>query len=223
VSVPEQTESKYRSGAIASAILAMHDAGIDRSFYYHIQDQVCRYEDFHRFFSDSGLANMMRHWNEIPHRFGLYSMRDEVRPQYHLFQMLSLIGSRSLAVDTGDPAVRVVAGTGRDATRAEGNTGDRNGELGDSASERRNAVSALLVNYGGEPADRVAIVTFTGLAAGERQLSIYRSDVRTGREAPERDDCCTERRKVSTLDRFECHVYLPEGTVALVRLEGGPG
>jgi hypothetical protein len=50
---------------MAGSILAMREAGLDRSFYYHLWDQICFPEDFTPFFSERGVANMVRHWNEV--------------------------------------------------------------------------------------------------------------------------------------------------------------
>ncbi len=40
---------------------------------------------------------MYIHWNEAPHRFGLFGEGGQVRPQYFVYQMLSRMGEERLA------------------------------------------------------------------------------------------------------------------------------
>jgi hypothetical protein len=76
----------HRAAHTAATILEMDDAGVGRSFYYHVWDQTNYSFEFERFFTDPVI--MTKHWNEQPHRFGLFGVNEEVRPQYFVFQML---------------------------------------------------------------------------------------------------------------------------------------
>ena len=51
-------------------------------------------QGFQPFFRDPNI--MYHHWNEVPHRFGLFGLNQEVRPQYFVFQLLGKLGSRRL-------------------------------------------------------------------------------------------------------------------------------
>jgi hypothetical protein len=194
VSVEDQAQDPRRAASLAAILLALMRAGLDWSFYYHIWDQTCFREEFAPFFSPRGLKNMTRHWNEIPHRLGLFSVSGEVRPQYFVYQMLTQLGSEKLAASaTGD--VSVLAGRG----------------------ERGPAV--LLVNYSiDERSDWAARVQFSHLLPGRKHLAVYR--VGDGRRwCPESLMLKpVEEREVSTDEAFECHVLLPADSVALVRL-----
>src|SRR5207253_864848 len=77
ISVEELAFSPRRAAIVAASILAMQEAGLDWSFYYHIWDQVCYPESFSPFFSPAGVAGMLEHWNERPHRFGLFGVGEE--------------------------------------------------------------------------------------------------------------------------------------------------
>ena len=195
VSVEDQAFEPKRAASTAATVMEMLDAGLDWSFYYHIWDQTCFHDDFAPIFSPPGLAGMARHWNEVPHRLGLFGVGGEVRPQYFVYDMLLRLGQERLAVEC-PPELRVLAGRG----------------------ERR--VSVMAVNYGGEPAgDRVAALHFRGMRPGLKRLTVRRIDEgRRGR--PDTLELCPlERRLVSTLGDFECQVLLPAGTVAEVCLE----
>jgi hypothetical protein len=110
VSVEEMAFSPRRAANVAAAILEMLEAGLEASFYYHIWDQVCYARDFAPFFSERGIAGMLRHWNEVPHRFGLFGVSGEVRPQYFVYQMLSRLGDERVTAHSDDHAIRVLAG-----------------------------------------------------------------------------------------------------------------
>jgi hypothetical protein len=194
VSVEEQAQVPRRAAALAAIILALMRAGLDWSFYYHMWDQTCFHEEFAPFFSPRGLRNMIRHWNEVPHRLGLFSITGEVRPQYFVYQMLARLGSEKLSASgTGD--VSVLAGRG----------------------ERGPAV--LLVNYSiDERSDWAARVQFSHLRRGRKHLVAYRIDD-ARRWCPESLALRpVEERDVSTDEAFECHVLLPADSVALVCL-----
>ena len=108
----DQSYDSRRAAAVAASIIDMRRAKIDWSFYYHLWDQTCFADDFAPFFSPAGVANMIRHWNETPHRLGLYSVEGNVRPQYFVYQMLSQMGEEQLAARSDDRDVRVLAGRG---------------------------------------------------------------------------------------------------------------
>jgi len=198
VSVEERACDPRRAAITAAAIMDMMDAGLDWSFYYHIWDQTCFHDDFAPFFSQKGVALMTRHWNEIPHRLGLFGVEGQVRPQYFVYQMLSRLGDERLAVDSR-PGLRALAG--RD--------GDR--------------VGVMIVNHGAEgAADRVANLRFCNLSPGVKSLTVERigGDRRWRADALELDP--VERRDVSVAGEFSCQVSVPADSVAAVWLTGSP-
>ncbi len=197
VSVADQAYEPRRAALVAAAILAMDAAGLDWSFYYHLWDQVCDLGEFEPFFSPKGVAHMGRHWNEVPHRFGLFGERGEVRPQYFVYQLLGMLGPTQIAHEVTGAGLHAYAA--REATR----------------------VAALVVNTTVERtacADRILTLRYSGLTPGPHLLTVYRIDdarrwcTQTLQQQP------LEERVVVTADTFEHQVWLPAHTVAFARL-----
>lgn len=198
VSVEEQAFDPRRAAIVAAAIIEMAEAGLDWSFYYHIRDQAFFHGDFATFFSEKGLRLMARHWNELPHRLGLFGVDGRVRPQYFVYRMLARMGGEKL--ETHCP-----------------------GELRALAGRDGDDISLLLVNHGEqETRNRVASLLFRNLSTGPKQLRVRRIDG-DRRWGPEKLELCpSESRKVCTSGDFECQVLLPVESVALLRLVDEP-
>ncbi len=197
--VEDQAFEPKRAASTAATVIEMLDAGLDWSFYYHMWDQTCFHDDFAPIFSRPGLAGMTRHWNEVPHRLGLFGVEGKVRPQYFVYRMLGRLGAERLAVECG-PGLRALAGRGR------------------------GRVGAVAVNCcEEEPVDRVATLRFRGLRPGVKLLTVRRIDGDQRWDAERLELLPLERRPVSTLSEFECQVLLPAGTVAEVCLEEDAG
>jgi hypothetical protein len=196
VSVEEMASDPRRAAAVGACLVALTDARVDWTFYYHLWDQVCDPDDFRPFFARPAI--MYHHWNEVPHRFGLFGVGGEVRPQYFVFRMLGRMGDRRVAARSDENDLRVLA------------------------SSRGGDASVLVVNYG-RPAsrDRVATFRFTGLAPGHRRLTVHRVDRGRAWSESGLDLTPLERREVVVTEQFSCQVYSPADSVALVTLEGG--
>ncbi len=197
--VEDQAFEAKRAASTAATIIEMIDAGLDWSFYYHVWDQTCYHDDFAPIFSKPGLAGMMRHWNEVPHRLGLFGVEGKVRPQYFVYRMLGRLGAERLAVECG-PGLSALAGRGQ------------------------GRVSVMAVNCCEEQhVDRAATLRFRGLPPGPKTLTVRRIDDERRWDADRLELLPLERRPVTTLSEFECQVLLPAGTVAEVCLEEGAG
>jgi xylan 1,4-beta-xylosidase len=202
VSVADQAYDPRRAALVAASILAMDEAGLDWSFYYHLWDQVCDRREFEPFFSPEGVDHMVQHWNEGPHRFGLFGERGEVRPQYFVYQLTGMLGDTRVAHEVSCADLHAYAATGP------------------------GSVSALVANTSLDRAacnDRVVTLQYSGLTPGPRLLTVYRID-------DERRWCADtlaqeplEERVVVTGDRFEHQVYLPAHTVAFAALSERDG
>ncbi|HZT42961.1 MAG TPA: hypothetical protein VFA07_12405 [Chthonomonadaceae bacterium] len=196
VSVEELAFDSQRAAITAASILAMMEAGLDWSFYYHIWDQVCYPNDFEPFFSPQGIANMVTHWNEVPHRFGLFGVGEEVRPQYFVYQMLSRLGEERIAAQSDAPGLRLLA------ARSEGKP------------------SVFIVNHNPqEPQDRIVTVHFLHPGTGRKRLTVSRIDAERRWDPESLELLPTERREVATLDAFRCQVFCPADSVVLLTLE----
>lgn len=191
----DQAHDSRRAAAVAASIIDMRRAGLDWSFYYHIWDQTCFPEEFTPFFSERGMANMIRHWNETPHRLGLFSVEGNVRPQYFVYQMLSRLGDEQLGARSDDRDVRVLAG------RAEGRT------------------CAMAVSYSlDEQGDRLATFRFANLAPGIKDVAVYRIDNDHCGSLQTLELRPVEQRRTYCPSEFLCQVSLPADSVAMVCL-----
>ena len=196
VSFEDLAFAPRRAAHIAASALAMTEAGLDWSFYYHVWDQTFYAEPFQSFFSESGLRMMETHWNQIPHRFGFFGVGEEVRPQYFVYQMLSRMGEERLRAVSDDPDLRVVAARGETRT------------------------SALLVNFNLQGSHEIlATPRFSGITPGRKLLTVYRIDSARRWSEQEIELLPLERREVCTSDSFYCQVLLPPDSVALVCLD----
>ena len=191
----ELADDPRRAAMVAATVIEMHKAGLDGSFYYHLWDQVCFAEDFEPFFSHQGVANMVHHWNEAPHRLGLFGVNGEVRPQYFVFWMLTRMGEDRIAVSSEDADVRVLGG------KSEGK------------------ISILCVNHSLEaPRDLRLDLHFSNLKPGVRQLTAYRVDKEKHWDRTALELLFIEQRETYVLRDYGCQIQLPANSVALVEL-----
>jgi hypothetical protein len=185
-----------RAACTAASILAMTEAGLDWSFYYHLWDQTFYSEPFRPFFSEAGIHMMENHWNKVPHRFGMFGVGEEARPQYFVYQMLSRMGEERVAATSEEADLRVVAARG----------------------DKRTA--ALLVNFNLQESRQMLVTThFSRLNAGRKLLTVYRIDSARRWSEEKLELVPLERREVYTSDEFHCQVLLPADSVALVCLD----
>lgn len=195
VSVEELAFDPSRAAAVASTLLSFLDSGLDWSFYYHLWDQSVRAADFAPFLSRAGVRNMVHHWNEVPHRFGLFGVSGEVRPQYFVYWMFSQMGEARLQAETGHSGLRILA-----------------------ARSAAGAVNGLLINARKDTGDRLVNVRFHKLEPGRKQLAVYRIDSRRKWDASSLQLLPVERREVDTGMEFSCQVISPAPSVTLLRL-----
>lgn len=195
VSVEEMAFEPRRAALAAAAILQYLDARADWTFYYHTWDQLMDPAEFRGFFSQEGLRGYVRHWNEVPHRFGLFGLGEEVRPQYFVFQLMARMGPEQCAAQCDESGIRVLA------------------------ARQAASTSVLLVNVNPEEAaDRVVTVRFDGLQPGAKRLTVWRIDHDRRWSEPMLELMPLEQRPVVTNVEFYCQALLPANTVALVEL-----
>jgi xylan 1,4-beta-xylosidase len=193
LSVEELAFEPRRAAHAGAILLAMMEAGVDRSFYYHFLDQVAYWEDFSPIFSKPEI--MYHHWNEVPHRFGMFGVREEVRPQYFLYWMLLRLGERRVLAKSDCGNLRVIAGTG------EGGCG------------------VVVINFGVErSADRAVRVRFEGVGDGARELCVYRIDHGRRWNGKTLEMEAVERREVDVRGVFEGEFWCEGDSVTLVEI-----
>jgi hypothetical protein len=200
VSVEEMAFDPRRAAVIAACLIGYVDSKVDWTFYYHAWDQVAYFKDFRPMFSKPVI--MYHHWNEAPHRFGLFGVEGRVRPQYFVYQMLGMLGDRRIEASAPERTVRVLAGRRGDGALVTG------------------ATSVMIVNGGPEAAvDRVVRVNFANLTPGRRRLIVRRVDRDLAWSQRDLELRLAERREVDVGENFACQVYCPADSVCLVMVE----
>jgi len=178
----------------------MMDTSLDWSFYFLLWDNVMFNDGFRSFFSPEWARNVMyQHWNEKPHRFGLFSESGKVRPQYFVYQMLSRMGEEKLQSSGGLPDLTIFA------VRGYGQ------------------VSTLIVNYDPETStDRIVKIQFSQLKPGTRYLKAYRIDDHQRWSEETLELIPIDERTIDALPDFAYQFYSPADSVLLVVLEELP-
>ena len=202
VSVDEMAYQSRRAAHTAQILLTMlnlADEGIrlDWSFYFLLWDGCMHPADFATFFSPADAkAIMYKHWNEAPHRFGLFSENGLPRPQYFVYQILSRMGEERLRVTHSTP------------------------DLGIAAARSGGRVSVLVNNFDLQASrDQVVKLCFSRLPPGLKRLTARRID-EDRHWSPETMELLPyEQRLVDTLDEFEYQFFSPADSVLFVTLE----
>jgi len=197
VSVEEQAHQPLRAAFLAANLMGLIDAGLDWSHYYHAWDCGMHPAEFARFFSPTGVREVMyRHWNEFPLRYGLFSDDSRVRPQYFVYRLLQQMeGNRTGCVVESD-------------------------DLHALASRREGQVAVLLSHYGkGADTDRLAILRFSELVPGRKRLTVFRIDEERRWDENTLELIPVESRRIDTLQEYHCQCYCPVNSVVAVFLE----
>lgn len=193
VRIPEAARQSCRAAIMAEAILGMLDAGLDHSFYYHIQDRPLNPAVKRRFASEAAVRRTQESWNHCCWRMGLFDTAGNLLPPYFVFRLLARMGSRRVAA-TAPGTIATLASTDADG-----------------------ALACLLVARRGA-GDQVVELHLDGLAAGARILDVRRidNDCRWNEQTAELIP--VEKRETFVDGPFTAQVYLPAGSVALARL-----
>ena len=197
LSVEEMAMQGRRAATAAKIILTMIETSLDWSFYFLLWDNVMFNDEFRSFFSPEWAQTVMyQHWNEKPHRFGLFSESGRVRPQYFVYQMLARMGEERVQSDSVLPDLTTLAVRGK------------------------GQISTLIVNYDPETsADRIVKIHFSGLKPGIRHLKAYRIDDNQRWSEATLELIPIDERTVDALPDFEYQFYSPGDSVLLVVLE----
>jgi len=197
VSVEEMAMQPRRAAHVARILLTMMETPLDWSFYFLLWDNCMYNDEFRSFFSPEGTKSVMyKHWNEAPHRFGLFSENEKVRPQYFVYQILSRMGELKLEASSEHPDVKTIA------VKEDGK------------------VSVLIVNFNLQASrDMIVKTRFADLEPGIRRLKAYRIDEDQRWAAEALELLPYEERTVNVLPVFEYQFYSPADSVLLVTLE----
>lgn len=213
LSVEEQAYQPVRAAFLAANLITMTEARLDWSHYYHACDSSIRPEEFARFFSPFGVREVMyRHWNECPHRFGLFSDDGRVRSQYFVYSLFQKMeGDRvSCIIESGS-----LSGL---ASRREGQVAVLFANYKSGSNNRLEANDGLEAN-----ADRIVILKFSGLQPGMKRMTIFRIDNQKLWDEQALEMKPVESRRVDVMSEFQCQCYSPENSVVAVFLQDMSG
>jgi len=107
----EEAYTGARAASLAAMLIALSNQNVmTGTFQYHIVDQHCDIDDFVKFFSR--YRYMAEHWNDGPHKLGLFDWDGNPRPQFSMYELLyKMCGERiptdcanlhTVATQTGD-------------------------------------------------------------------------------------------------------------------------
>lgn len=200
LSVEEMAMQGRRAATAAKIMLTMMETRLDWSFYFLLWDNCMFNAEFNSFYSpDWAQTVMYQHWNEKPHRFGLFSESGKARPQYFLYQILNRQGSERLEFSNSIPGLTTLA------TRENGQ------------------ISAVVVNYdANESQDRIFKIHFSNLKPGVRRLKVYRIDDANRWSDETLDLSVIEERRIDALADFEYQFFSPADSVLWVTLDEIP-
>ena len=192
--VQEVCYSGRYSASLAAILMDLNDTPLSGSFQFDMYDALVNPDDFEQFYSR--VPFMLHHWNEVPHRFGLFDQEGRVRPQYFVYRLLDKMKGERLSTVSETPDIRAAA------CRVQG------------------GYRLLMTNYNEEAStDRVAEVCLSGIRRGAYRLRVYRIDDERHWEDASLSLLPTEDRPTYALENFSCHVLLPADSVALFCLE----
>ncbi|MDF2686378.1 MAG: hypothetical protein K0S55_1559 [Clostridia bacterium] len=186
--VEESAFRGERAVKFARLLFTAIDNKLDYTFYYHIWDQTFYEKEFSLFYSNPYI--MQQHWNEIPHRFGMFGVNTEVRPQYFLHKMLGMAGESFYSVIYEQPFL----------IKAIGN---------------EKTTSLLVIN---PEEDMILRICIKNMPEGEAVLENYRIDDAKHYDSEILELIPTEKRIIYLKKDFYCHIYCPENSVSLFRI-----
>ena len=200
LSVEEMAMQGRRAATAAKIMLTMLETPLDWSFYFLLWDNCMFNAEFSKFYSPEWAQKVMyQHWNEKPHRFGLFSENGKARPQYFVYQMFSRMGEEKLLSSNPLP------------------------DLTTFSARVKGRISTMIVNYApGTSRDRIVKVHFSHLNPGPR-LKVWRIDDSHCWSDETLELVPVDERIVDVLPDFEYQFYSPADSVLLVALEETEG
>lgn len=195
--VEEAAYSSRYAASLAAVLMELNDTPITGSFQFDMYDEYVDPDDFEKFYTITPF--MLHHWNELPHRFGLFDFDGRVRPQYFVYQMLQNAQGERISAIVHDKSMRAAASVKTDGY-------------------------ALIINNFNKDADTdcVADIHMSGIERGLYRLEIYRIDDAAHWDANSIQLSPAESRLTYVLPAFNIHVLMPANSVALVRMVRQP-
>ena len=196
ISIEERAYISKRAAGLGSILYEYYKrANFIHTFQYHIYDQFCDPNEFKPFYAR--YRYMANHWNDEPHRLGLFDADGNARPQYYLYSMLYAMAKTEVAAKVTDyENVRILA----------------------SRDDRYATI--FLTNYHPDTTDDITLsVYFKNAPQGKAKMTVYRID---GNMSWDRDHLRlipTESRMAYIHDDFWFSLFVPEDSVVMVTFD----
>ena len=155
ISIEDKAYTSKRAAGLGAILYEFHKrAGFMNTFQYHLYDQSCDPNDFKPFYARH--RYMANHWNDEPHRLGLFDNDGNVRPQYFVYSMLYSMAKNEVAAKVSDSDcdnIKILA----------------------SNDDRYNTI--FITNYSPESTkDLTMSIYFKNAKEGRARLKVYRID-----------------------------------------------
>ena len=197
LSLEEKAYDPKRAASLAASIIEFHEDGaLEGSFQYHLYDQ---WNDPREFKSWYGMTRYMaHHWNDKPHRLGLFDLDGKIRPQYFLYMMLYDLTGKRVDLEGVDGILHGFASVGNSGTLA-----------------------IFLVNYTekGTP-DIASQLQFDNAPEGVYRMNVSRIDSTTAammKAEPVYELPPCESRMVYVHSDFSFDIFTPADSVTLIQ------
>ena len=196
VSIEERAYLSKRAAGLGAILYEYYKrANYIHSFQYHIYDQYCNPEQFKPFFARH--RYMANHWNDEPHRLGLFDLEGKPRPQFFMYAMLHAMAKTEVAskVDNAE-----------------------NIRLLSSVDDRY--VTLFLTNYHPEATENLTLsVYFKNAPQGMTRMKVFRIDDQKSWDNERLQLIPVENRLVYVHDDFWFSLFVPEDSVVMVTFD----
>ena len=156
ISIEEKAYDSKRAAGLAAIILEYNEKVPEvGTFQYHIYDQYCDPHEFSPFYARH--RYMANHWDDEPHRLGLFDLDGKERPQYQMYSLLNDMAAQRVEAGTDNADIRILA------SKDEG--------------IEREKVTLFLTNYnGGVNSDTVMSLYLKNCFSGMARFTVQRID-----------------------------------------------
>ena len=196
ISIEERAYTSKRAAGLGAILHEYHKrANFIHTFQYHIYDQFCDPDEFKPFFAR--YRYMANHWNDEPHRLGLFDMDGNARPQYFMYSMLYSMAKTEVAAKVDNcENVRILA----------------------SRDDRY--ITIFLTNYHTDSTEDVTMsLYFKNAPQGKARMNVFRIDDDMKWDNAHLKLIPTENRIAYIHDDFWFSIFVPADSVVMVTFD----
>jgi hypothetical protein len=196
ISVEERAYSSKRAAGLGAILYEYHRrASFIHTFQYHIYDQFCDPNEFIPFYAR--FRYMANHWNDEPHRLGLFDADGTPRPPYFMYSMLYKMAKTEVAAKVDNyENIRLLA----------------------SHDDRQ--VTLFLTNYHPDTTEDITLsIYFKNTRQGKARLTVYRIDDDRRWDIDHLSLIPTEKRMAYIHDDFWFSLFVPADSVVMAIID----